>query len=90
MLHSLLSEIKLVADKKEISLPENSIPLTLDIMTALPFETTSSMHSDFQKRGRTELESLTGYVVKAAKEFNTTVPTFEMMYEFLKNKKQLN
>jgi 2-dehydropantoate 2-reductase len=90
LLNSLLSEIKLIAGKKNISLPENIIQLTLNKMMELPFETTSSMHRDFKKGKNTEVDSLTGYVVNAGKKLNTPVPTFEMMYKTLKNKNLLN
>lgn len=41
------------------------------------------MHSDFQKGNRTEVETLTGYVVRAAQELGIEVPTYQFMYKGL-------
>ena len=48
-------------------------------MKKLPYETTSSMHRDFQKGRRTEYKSLTGQVVQYGKELNVKTPAFEMI-----------
>ena len=84
-LHSLLEEIIMVAGKKNIPLPDDILQVTLNKFSSLPYDTTSSMHSDFKKKKSTEVESLTGYVVRTAKECNIAVPFFEMMYERLKS-----
>ncbi|TND08121.1 MAG: 2-dehydropantoate 2-reductase [Bacteroidetes bacterium] len=86
LINALLPEIKAVADSKQIRLPENIIPLTQDKMAAIPYETKTSMHSDFQKGGKTELESLTGYVVRSAQALHLDVPNYERLYEALKNR----
>lgn len=86
LLHSLLKEIIMVAEKKQIPLSEDILQVTLNKFSSLPYNTTSSMHSDFKKENSTEIESLTGYVVRTSKEYNTAVPVFEMMYEKLKSK----
>ena len=88
LVHSLLSEIKMVAENKKISFPFDIVQHSLERMKKVPKETSSSMHLDFQRRKRTEIESLTGYIVRAGKEFSLAVPTYEMMYTFLKNKSQ--
>jgi 2-dehydropantoate 2-reductase len=85
-LQLLLHEIKALADAKSIIFPYDIIQKTMDLVLTLPHETTTSMHRDFQKDNRTELDSLTGYVIKQAKQFNVAVPTYEMMYGKLKAK----
>ncbi len=85
LLHQLLSEINAVAIANGIILPENITLINIDKMRSLPPETTTSMHSDFKKGGRTELESLTGYVVRLAKSLEVSVPVFNMMYGKLKS-----
>ena len=40
-------------------------------------------HSDFQKGNRTEVETLTGYVVRTAQELGIEVPTYQFMYKGL-------
>jgi 2-dehydropantoate 2-reductase len=83
---SLLTEIKAVADAKNISLPEDIIKITTDKLEGLPYKTTSSMHTDFIKGKSTELHSLTGYIIKAGKEYKINTPTYNMMYEGLMNR----
>ena len=85
-LWSLLHEIKAVADAKKIRLPDDIIQKTMATMLGLQKETTTSMHRDFQKGKKTELESLAGYVVKLGKQFNVEVPTYGMIYEKLSAK----
>jgi 2-dehydropantoate 2-reductase len=85
----LLNELKMVADKKNIPLSENILQKVLDRMDGLPYDTTSSMHSDFQKRHTTELESLTGYVIRQAAALGLSTPVYSMMYHALKNRKNV-
>lgn len=82
---SLIEEVIQVAKAKGISIPEGIAELTLNKQKSLPFETTSSMHSDFKnKKTITELEAITGYVVREGKKNNVDIPVFEKMYERLK------
>ena len=46
----------------------------------MPYDATTSMHTDFRKHNPTELETLTGYVVESGKALHLPVPTYEMMY----------
>lgn len=80
---SLLHELHAVTAAKGVSLPDNIIQQTLDKMASFPYEATSSMHSDYRKGTKTEVESLTGYVVQSGKALNVPTPTYEMMYEKL-------
>jgi len=43
------------------------------------YEATLSMHSDYRKGTKTELESLAGYVVQVGKEQSVPTPAYEMM-----------
>ncbi len=79
----LMNELKIVAIAKNAGLPDDIINKTLDTMAGLPFDTTPSMHTDFKKRNNTELESLTGYVVRLGKEFNIDTPIYNEMYAAL-------
>lgn len=80
----LLSEIKSIAIAKKVALPDNIIEKTVGMMERMPYETTSSMHSDFIKGGKTEYLSLTEYVVKCGKELKVATPEYEMVLEKLK------
>lgn len=86
LLHSLLKELQAVAIAQDIKLPENIVQKNIDIMASLPYETTSSMHTDSMNGKKTEVESLTGYVVRLGKELKVSTPTFEMVYAGLLEK----
>lgn len=84
-LKSLIGEVIELAISKEIQIDNNQIERVLGILSSLPNEATTSMHSDFKnKNERTELESLTGFVVKEGGLNNVSVETFEKMYLDLK------
>lgn len=82
----LLFEIKAVADAKKIQLPENIIEKTIATMERMPYETTSSMHSDFKKGGKTEYRSLTEYVVKLGESIGVSTPEYKRILADLKNR----
>ena len=84
LLIKLLHELHQVTIANGIVLSENIIAQTLDKMAGFPFEATSSMHNDYRRGNKTEVDSLTGYVVKLGKELNVPTPTYEMMYEKLR------
>lgn len=86
LLHQLLGELKTIASAKNIGLPENSIDSIYKKIEKLPFEATSSMHSDFQNKQVTELETITGVVVRMANGLGLPVPVYEKLYEGLKAK----
>jgi len=86
LLIHLLTELKQIADAKEISLSENIIQKIIDKVRSLSPGTTSSMHSDFQKGNKTELNSLTAYVVQAGKELGIPTPYYSKTLIALKEK----
>ena len=86
-LKSLIEEIKALAKAKHITVAEDITEKTLNIAKALPYETTSSMHTDLlNHKSVTELESLTGYVVKEAQKYKVPVPEYTRVYKGLKEK----
>jgi len=82
----LLNELKQVTDAKGIRLPGNIVNLTFSKMQSFPYEATSSMHSDFQNGNKTELYSLTGYVVMLGQQLTVPTPVYQSVYEELKKK----
>jgi 2-dehydropantoate 2-reductase len=80
----LIEEITALAKMKSIDLPAEIIEKTLRKLSAFPDKATTSMHSDFQKNvNKTELESITGYVVREGERLGLEVPTYQRMYEGL-------
>jgi 2-dehydropantoate 2-reductase len=80
---SLMKEFQAVAEKKSISLPENIVDKSIDTLSSLPYDATSSMHTDFKKGNQTEVKSITGYVVLLGKELGVAMPVYEEMLTFL-------
>ena len=76
-------ELKSVAEAKGIRLPDGQVFSAIDAQKIMPNNSTTSMHSDFQKSNRTEVETLTGYVVRTAQELGIEVPTYQFMYKGL-------
>lgn len=87
LLKSLIEEIKAVAKAKGISIADDITDRTLNIAKALPYETTSSMHTDLlNNKPVTELESLVGYVVREGEKYRLAVPTYDRVYKGLKER----
>lgn len=84
-LKKLIQEVTKLAHNKAIKIEGNQLERVLGILSSLPKGATASMHTDFKKQtGKTELESLTGYVVKEGMLNHVSVPTFEKMYRGIK------
>ena len=64
-------------------LGEDAVERTLERQTFMIPSTTSSMHVDFMAGRPTELETLTGYVVREARRIGLTLPLYERMYTAL-------
>lgn len=85
MLIHLLHEIKAIADAKNIKLSESIVEKTIANIYKLPYEATTSMHRDFQKKGKTELESLTEYISKTGKTLNISTPFYDKILQSLQH-----
>ena len=84
---TLIEEVIRVAKAKGITTAADIHEKTLKQMESLPYATTSSMHSDFQVANHaTEVESLTGYVVREGHALGIAVPVFEKLYAALEKR----
>lgn len=84
---SLLKEVNQVALAYGIHFETEMISGTMEKLRSFPFEATSSMQRDFQKSSsRTELETITGFVVRAGQHLNIQTPTFKIAYDALKTR----
>ena len=79
----LMNELKAVAEANGILFSGDIIHQTLNIMSAMPFEATSSLQRDFRDGKKTEVDALVGYVVRAGKQLKIPTPLYEMMYDKL-------
>jgi 2-dehydropantoate 2-reductase len=87
---TLMKELQSVAAAKGIALPADIVEKNIQLMATVPDESTSSMHTDYLNSKNTEVESLTGYVVKQGHELQVPTPTYEKMYKTLLEKKDRN
>lgn len=76
-------ELKSVAEAKGIRLPEDIVFSSIQAQKMMPNNSTTSMHSDFKNGNRTEIETLTGYVIREADALGIEVPTYKFMYKGL-------
>lgn len=89
--NKLITEITSIAHAKNIGVSSEIVEKTMNKLSKLPFETTTSMHNDYKNhKAKTEIESLTNFVVTEGKAHNIATPTYEMMYKKLLEKAKLN
>lgn len=80
MLEALLAEFRAVAEAHGARLSDDAEAAVIAQMERIPPETTTSMQRDFRAGHHTEVESLTGYVVREGRRLGVAVPAYEMMY----------
>lgn len=81
----LIDEVYELSKAKHITTYVNVVENSFKRFSSMSFDTSSSMHLDFKnKKTFTELESLTGYVVREAEKLNLLVPNFKLAYYSLK------
>lgn len=83
MFVALGNELKSIAEAKGIALPDDIVYASIEAQKMMPSGFTTSMHSDFRAGKKTELDSLTGYVIRMAEETGVEVPTYRFMYDGL-------
>lgn len=82
----LITEIKQIADAKNIVTSDDIAEKIIKNLKSLPFETTSSMHSDFRSRfAPNELDTLTTYVLNEGERLGIETPNYLKAYEKLKS-----
>lgn len=86
---SFLREVSKVAESEGVLFDYDIVDATIRNIEFLPFETTTSMHTDFQIGKSTELDTLTGYVVKSGRRNGVSTPICEMVYNQLFQKMKL-
>ncbi len=86
MLTQLLQEFIEVAKAHHVNFDADIFEKTLLRMEKLPYETTSSMHNDFKKGGRTEYRSLTGYVVDLGDQYGIETKMYDKVLAVLKRR----
>ncbi|MBQ4280327.1 MAG: 2-dehydropantoate 2-reductase [Rikenellaceae bacterium] len=85
---ALLDEFKAVAAARGKELSPDVVEAVVAQMERIPADTTTSMQRDFRAGRPTELESLTGYLVREGHRLGVPVPTYERMYAGLEARAQ--
>jgi 2-dehydropantoate 2-reductase len=85
-LEKLMNELRLLAGKLHVYLPDDVIEKNFELIKKLPDHTTSSMQLDFSNKRKTELETLTGFVVRKSQEQGLKLELYETMYNELLKK----
>jgi len=84
-LDAILQEILAVGQAEGAKLSFEDIENVLNQVKKVPYDSPTSMWLDFKAGRQTELEQLSGYIVKKAKEHNIDVPVMSNCYEKLKS-----
>lgn len=85
---SLLKEAISVAQANGVDISEEMCQHVLDHFWKNDFTTTTSMHRDFMAGGKTELESLCGYLVREGDRLGIPVPMYRKIYQVLLSKEK--
>ncbi len=80
----MLKEVDAIAKKKGINLGEEIVNNTMEKILLIAPTTKSSMQRDLEKGKRLEIDSLSGAVVRIAKELNVDVPIHQTVAAFVK------
>ncbi|MDD3107663.1 MAG: 2-dehydropantoate 2-reductase [Alistipes sp.] len=82
----LIEEFLSIAQARHITLSEDVTQQILTQMERIPADTTTSMQRDFRAHRTTEVESLTGYIVREGVRLGIATPTYDRMYTALKTR----
>jgi 2-dehydropantoate 2-reductase len=80
----LMMEAESVARAEGVPLPPDIVATTHAFIMTMPPQARSSMAIDFARGGRTELEQLTGAIVRRARAAGVPTPGFDALYTVLK------
>lgn len=83
-LYNFINESSAIAKAKNIHVNKEVIEKAMAHYRLLPYHATSSMQRDFSsKKPQTELESITGYMVRQGKKLKVNTPSFNEAYAAL-------
>ncbi len=74
------SEIKQIANRKNIDLRQTDIDKTMHILEKMPYNTTASMQRDIMEGKPSELDNFNGYIVKEGLRLNIKTPVNDFIY----------
>lgn len=87
-LEKLMLDLGALAQRLNVHLAGDFVEKNFAVMRQLPAAATSSMQADFANGRPTELETLTGVVVKKAAEHSIRLNAYPELYELLQGRRQ--
>jgi len=84
LLRTLLAEAVAVAQAADVALPAETLDQMLGIVAAMPPTNSTSLRDDFERGHRTELDLLTGALVRYGRDLGVPTPAFAALYAVLK------
>lgn len=84
----LMEELASVAEAKGVELPADFVQQNLAVVDKLPPTVTSSMERDVAAAKQSEVETLTGYIVREAAVHGLEVPLYQTIYQALSHKNE--
>ena len=79
----LLNEVTMLAAVKGLNLPQDIVLQSIQKLENSPLDATSSMHRDLKAGRKTELASLTEFVVNEGLKYEVETPTYQMVMDKL-------
>ena len=79
----LLNEVTMLAAVKGLNLPQDIVLQSIQKLENSPLDATSSMHRDLKAGRKTELASLTEFVVNEGLNYEVDTPTYQMVMDKL-------
>ena len=79
----LLNEVTMLAAVKGLNLPQDIVLQSIQKLENSPLDATSSMHRDLKAGRKTELASLTEFVVSEGLKYEVETPTYQMVLDKL-------
>lgn len=80
---NLLHEITMLVAVKGLDIPHSIIIDTIQKLENAPKDATSSMHRDIIAGNKSELASLTEYVIKEGEKYEVETPNYQMVFDKL-------
>jgi len=84
ILENMMIEIQSLAKKNNITLTNEDIETSKDLLTKFPFESKSSLQLDFENDNQTEKQFLVDYVIENAKKYGIKTPFYNGVNEKIK------
>ncbi|WP_351231129.1 2-dehydropantoate 2-reductase [Streptomyces sp. NPDC002133] len=84
LLVAAMTEIRQVAQAMDVELPDDVVPTSMAFLDQQPAAGTTSLHRDLVAGLPSELEALTGAVVRIGERTGTATPVNSVLYEVLR------